>query len=233
MAAAGVRAASPWPVRIWFAIGVALLIYAVLGNYLVLPGYRRFLEHGSPNAGRSGVDVALIWGAIQTILWLFSFHLGAFCIAMAALVARGRAAGAFRLWFAIGGLVWLALWAIPSLPGPYTAVFATSGVAILLAIILAFGRAALNAQRDGSHFGAFRGGHWLVASYFFFALATWDMCGLGSVGGILQPDSAMHAANRELVSTQATKLVVELVLAWGLLAIAAFPQRGPLAAETA
>lgn len=225
MAATAVRGASPWPVRIWFAIGAALLIYAVLGNYLVLPGYRRFLEHGSPHAGRSGVDFALIWGAVRTILWLFSFHLGAYCIAMAALIARGRDARAFRLWFAIGGLGWLGFWAIPALPGPYTALFAGGGLAILLAIMIAFGRATANAQRHGSHFGAFRGGHWQIASYFFFALATWDMCGLGSVGGILQPDSAVHAANRVLVATQTSKLVVELALAWGLLAIAAFPGR--------
>ena len=30
------------------------------------------------------MDLALIWGATRTILWMLSFHLGAFCVAWAA-----------------------------------------------------------------------------------------------------------------------------------------------------
>lgn len=208
------------PGPLWLIAGLVLLAYAVAGNWLVLPGYRRFLAHGGSGAGESGLDLALIWGAGRTILWMLSFHLGAFCIAWAALNAS-EASRTFRGWFALGAAVWIMLWAIPVLPGPYTAVFVGVGMLILLLIATAFGRAALT----GEAFANARGGHWRIASAFFFALATWDICGLGSVGGILHPDSAVRMANQGLIVAQTTKLIVELAVAWGLLALAALPAR--------
>jgi hypothetical protein len=205
--------------RRWIVLGILLMVYAVAGNYLVLPGYKRFLEHGSPNAGVPGVDFALIWGASRTILWMFSFHLGALCLAYAALRARGGAIRTFRRWFVAGAIVWIAFWAVPSLPGPYTGFFAATGIAILTMIVAIFWRLG----QSGSHFGAFQSGEWQVAGYFFFALATWDMCGLGSVGGILHPDSETRAASQTLVVAQTTKLILELAIAWALTAIAAWP----------
>jgi hypothetical protein len=225
MAAADLSVVRSKPIRIWFIIGVALLAYAVLGNWLVLPGYRRFLKHGSPNASGTGVDFALIWGATRTILWMFSFHLGALCLAYTALAARGEAVRSFSRWFVAGALLWIVLWAIPELPGPYTAFFATVGILILAMIVFVFVQAAANATLHGSWFGEPRGGEWQIASCFFFALATWDMCGLGSVGGILHPSDEVRAASQSLVVAQTTKLIVELAIAWGLLAIAVFSRK--------
>lgn len=211
--------------RVWLLVGVSLLAYAVIGNWVALPGYKRFLEHGSSGGGE-GVDLALIWGAIRTIVWMLSFHLGAFCVAVAALAARGPAIRGFRRAFVAGALLWIGLWTIPTLPGPYTAFFAATGTVILIAIITVFARARTGAGRTGDFFGGFGGGEWRIASYFFFALATWDICGLGSVGGILDPDGATRAASQTLIVAQTSKLIVELLLAWGLLAVAAFrPQR--------
>lgn len=229
MALAGISAVSPRPRRVWFAVGLALLAYAVLGNWLVLPGSRRSLEHGSPNAGGAGVDFALIWGLPGRSCGCChstSAHIGAFLLAFAALAAGGDAIRTFRRWFVAGALLWIALRTIPALPGSYTAFFAAVGILILAMIVAAFARATLNAARDGSHFGAFRGGHWQIASYFFFALATWDICGLGSVGGILDPDGAVRAASQPLMVAQTTKLIIEPAIAWGLPAVAAFPQPG-------
>lgn len=201
--------------RAWLIAGFLLLAYAVAGNWLVLPGYRRFLAH--EGGGASGLS--LVWGASKTILWMLSFHLGAFCIAWAALLAAGEPAKIFRRGFLAGALAWIAVWTIPSLPGPYAAAFAGTGLLIMLLIAIVFGRSALT----GDAFADARGGHWRIAAAFFFALATWDICGLGSVGGILRPDSAVHLANHRLVVTQTTKLIVELALAWGLLAMASVP----------
>lgn len=206
--------------HIWLIAGLMLLAYAALGNWLVLPGYRRFLAHGPSGAGDGGgPDLALIWGASKTILWMLSFHLGAFCVAWAALQASGDRTRVFRRGFAVGALVWIGLWMIPALPGPYTALFAGVGMVILLMIATAFTRATLT----GEAFGGSRAGPWRIASAFFFALATWDMCGLGSVGGILHPDAASRMANQALVVAQTSKLIVELAIAWTLLAIAALP----------
>lgn len=214
--------AAPVPVRprrLWLFVGLALLAYAALGNWLVLPGYRRFLEHGSGGAG----GPALIWGAVRTILWMLSFHLGAFCVAAAALAASPEPSPAFRRWFAAGALLWIVLWSIPALPGPYAAFFAGTGLLILLFVGVAFARAALT----GQPFAGARGGHWRIAAAFFFALATWDMCGLGSVGGILHPADTARMASQGLVVAQTTKLIVELAIAWGLMAVAATPGKRP------
>jgi hypothetical protein len=217
--------------RRWIFLGLALLVYAVLGNYLVLPGYKRFLEHGSPNAGAGGIDFALIWGASRTILWMFSFHLGAFCLAYAALLARGDAVRPFRRWFVGGTIVWLVFWAVPALPGPYTGFFAATGIFILTLIVAMFWRLRQNGARHGSYFGPFRSGEWQIASYFFFALATWDICGLGSIGGILHPAGEVRAASQTLVVAQTTKLILELAIAWGLATRAAFPGRSGMKAD--
>lgn len=225
MSTTTIEAARPILPRRWIVLGILLLAYAVAGNYVVLPGYKRFLEHGSPNASIPGLDFALIWGASRTILWMFSFHLGAFCLAYAALLARGDATRTFRRRFVSGAIVWITLWALPTLPGPHTGFFAATGIAILLMIVAIFWRLRQNAVRHSAHFGGFRGGEWQVASYFFFALATWDMCGLGSVGGILHPGSEVRAASQTLIVAQTTKLILELAIAWGLAAIAAFPAR--------
>jgi len=203
----------------WLVAGLLLLAYAAAGNWLVLPGYRRFLAHSADGQGAEGL--ALIWGASKTILWMLSFHLGAFCVAWAGIRASSAASPAFRRGFALGAVIWIGLWTIPVLPGPYTAVFAGIGILILVLMAFAFGRAALT----GAPFADARGGHWRIAAAFFFALATWDVCGLGSVGAILHPDSAARVANQSLVVAQTTKLIVELAIAWGLTAIAALPPR--------
>jgi hypothetical protein len=218
---ANAEAGGARPRPAWLIVGLALLAYAVIGNWLVLPGYRRFLAHGHHAAAGAGggPDLALILGASRTILWMLSFHLGAFCVAWAAIRASGEASRGFRRGFVLGAVGWIGLWTIPALPGPYAGVFAGGGVLILLLMAAAFGRAALT----GEAFAGARGGHWRIASAFFFALATWDVCGLGSVGGILRPDSAERVASQALVVTQTTKLIVELALAWALLAAAALP----------
>lgn len=199
--------------RLWLWIGIALLIYAAAGNWLVLPGYRRFLEHGSPNAGQPGIDFVLIWGAARTVLWMLSFHLGALCLAWSALVARTDVTRRFRRLFLAGAALWIALWTIPELPGPHSWFFAGLGLSILAAIVLMFrALAAASGAKNGSAM------QWRISAYFFFALATWDICGLGSVGGILRPDSVARNAAQGLVVAQTTKLIVELAIAWLLLA---------------
>ncbi|MAM62583.1 hypothetical protein [Maritimibacter sp. UBA3975] len=206
--------------RPWFLIGILLLTYCYLGNFFVLPSYLRFLEHGSTGNNGTGPDYALIWGAAKTILWMLSFHLGAACLTFGALSGQG-ASRRFRVGLGIGTVVWLGLWCIPALPGPYTAYFAGMGLIILLVIVALFlttggGRADDSSARN-----------WRVASYMFFAFATWDICGLGSVGGILDPEGAARSASQSLVVTQTTKLIAELLIGWALALTAAVSARRP------
>jgi hypothetical protein len=69
----------PRPQPAWLIAGLLLMAYAVIGNWLALPGYRRFLVQGHQSSN-GGADLALILGASKTILWMLSFHLGAFCL---------------------------------------------------------------------------------------------------------------------------------------------------------
>ena len=78
----------PRPQPAWLIAGLLLMAYAVIGNWLALPGYRRFLAQGHQSSN-GGADLSLILGASKTILWMLSFHLGAFCLAWAALVGYG------------------------------------------------------------------------------------------------------------------------------------------------
>src|SRR5215831_14148430 len=97
-----------------YAVGVLLLVYAVLGNYVALPGYIRFLERGGHSEAGSGLDGALIVGAAKTILWMYSFQLGVVALVLARSVREGLHTRAI---LAVA-LVWLCAWSVPSLPAP-------------------------------------------------------------------------------------------------------------------
>ena len=94
--------------------GVLLLLYAVLGNYVALPGYIRFLERGGRSDAGSGLDAAVVLGAAKTILWMYSFQLGV----LALVVARSIRERLHTLPILAGALVWLTAWSVPSLPKP-------------------------------------------------------------------------------------------------------------------
>jgi hypothetical protein len=201
--------------RIWMILGIVMLVHSITGNWTVLPAYRNYLENGSSGGG-SGRDYAYLWGATKTISWMLSFHLGAFFLALSALFAQGPSIRRFRQWFTGLGAIWIVLWCIPKLPGPYTAFFAGLGILIALSIALYFITTAREAhiERDLPDTQ-----NWRIASYFFLAIATWDICGLGTVGGILHPTETTRLANQTLVVAQTTKLMIELLIGWGLLGV--------------
>lgn len=64
---------------------------------------------------------------------------------------------------------------------------------------------------------------WLIGNWrygvaiVFFAFATWEVCGLGSTGRILHPEQAAQPVAHNIVVTQSSKLMLEFLLAWGLL----------------
>lgn len=193
-------------------IGFALLVYALLGNYLVLPGYLRFLAREEAVADSSGTSMALIWGATRTILWMLSFQLAILCLALA--YARRHALHARPLFALL--IVWLALWSWPTLPQPGAAFYVVFGSIILVAIALVFAQGdSVDATRVRRTF--------FVASLAFFAFATWEICGLGSAGRILHPAEASRPFAHNLLVTQSSKLMVELVLAWTFMALSMVP----------
>ena len=191
----------------WLAAGgIVLLLYAVLGNYVALPGYIRFLERGGTSEAGSTFDLSVLFGAARTILWMYSFQLGVLAIA----IAHSMRDGLHTKWLAAGTSVWLALWSWPSLSAPGSWFYLTFGGLTLIGIALNVlqPHQALDSRRKRSLF---------LAAVVFFAFATWEVCGLGSTGRILHPDQAARPLAHNIVVTQSSKLMFEFLFAWGLL----------------
>jgi hypothetical protein len=198
---------------LYFA-GALLLVYAVLGNYVALPGYLRFLERGGRSEAGNDFDAAVAFGAAKTILWMFSFQLGVLVLVLARSI-RERLHTLPILGF---GVVWLAAWSVPSLPAPGRWFYLVFGGAILLFIFRVLTQPAFAPTgRPGRIL--------FLSSLAFFAAATWEVCGLGSTGRMLHPDQAALPMAHDILVTQSTKLMIELLFAWGLLLASAVVSR--------
>lgn len=187
--------------------GALLLLYALLGNYIALPGYLRFLDRGGTSAAGNTLDADVIIGATKTILWMYSFQLGVLLLA----IAKARMSGLHARHITIIGLVWLTLWSWPSLPAPGPLFYVIFGSVLLCLITLAIlGRLIVTDERTAHSM--------FLGSMVFFAFATWEICGLGSTGRMLHPEEAIAPIPHNLLVTQSSKLMIEFVIAWGLLA---------------
>jgi hypothetical protein len=187
-------------------VGVLLLLYAVLGNYVALPGYIRFLERGGRSAAGSGLDAAGVFGAAKTILWMYSFQLGV----LALVIARSIRERLHTLPILLGALVWLTAWSVPSLPKPEPWFYIAFGGLVLVGIFWVLRQPPFGAGGRLSR-------SLFLASLAFFAAATWEVCGLGSTGRMLHPEQASRPLAHNVLVTQSSKLMLEFVLAWGLL----------------
>ena len=190
---------------VWLTIiGCLFLVYAFLGNYVALPGYLRFIARGGTAAGGNTFDV--IVGATKTIVWMFSFQAGVGCLAFAHAIRYGLP----KLLLGVGLTIWFAFWAVPSLPRPGAWFYVGFGSLLLIVIawvlLLPEGRA-----------GDERSRLLRLSAFLFFALATWEVCGLGSSGRMLHPEEAAQSMSLNLLITQSSKLMIEFVLAWSLL----------------
>jgi len=186
---------------------LAALMYAVLGNYLALPGYLRFLERGGTSAAGNSLDLDVILGAARTILWMYSFNLGAMALYWYTLHRNNRR---YLRSGVIVCVAWLAFWSIPSLPRMPAAFYLLTGSVILVAIVMVHVRQASISKPLASFL--------FSTAVLFFAMATWDVCGLGSTGRILHPDEVILQRSQTLLSAQTTKLMLAMCIAWGCLA---------------
>ncbi len=195
--------------------GVLLLVYAAAGNYIALPGYIRFLERGGTSPAGNTFDLAVLIGATKTIVWMYSFQLGVLALGIAYAIREGL----YTKYVVCAALVWLALWSWPSLPAPGAWFYITFGGMILVAItlVLLYPRRA-SATDTATRTGATRlSGTLQLGAVLFFAIATWEVCGLGSAGRMLHPEQAAMPLAHNILITQSSKLMLEFVLAWGLL----------------
>ena len=161
------------------AAGIVLLLYAVLGNYVALPGYLRFLDRGGTSESGNSFDASVLVGAAKTILWMYSFQLGV----LALVVARGIREGLHMAPLVVLAAIWLAAWSWPTLPAPGPWFYLIFGGLVLggIAAMLSQPPAETTSKASRTLF---------LASLGFFAAATWEVCGFGSTGRMLHPDQA-------------------------------------------
>lgn len=193
--------------NIWLvALGMAMLFYAIIGNYVALPGYIRFLERGGKSAAGNTFDLSVLVGAVKTILWMYSFQLGVLLLSVAYSVKHKLNTKSFILL----GFLWLCLWSIPKIPAPASWFYILFGSIIVVQIVLFF--LYPKHEKDNKLSKSL-----FLGAIIFFSFATWEVCGLGSTGRMLHPEQSKGPIAHNLLVTQSTKLMFEFVLAWGLL----------------
>lgn len=198
--------------KLVFGLGILFLLYAFAGNYVALPGFRNFMTRGGTSEAGNTMDMAVIIGATKVILWLFSFQLGIILTVVGAMLFQGVAAKYVRR-FALVGLVYLIFAGLPPvLEEPVNAVFVVTGLGIL--ILLPF-IVWYWAQRRATLSGSWAAiADLQLLGYAFFAFATWNVCGLGSVARILHPEQVQLFGTQAMINTQMSKIVLEFALAW-------------------
>ncbi len=198
-------------INILIILGSLFLLYAFLGNYTTLPGYLRYLERGRASTSGAQLDLSVVIGMIKTILWMFSFQLGIYFTSLGILKLLSVKKVYFTS-FLVGGLIWLIIAGIPKLPGPYRLFYALSGFIVLILITSLLIYWYKNQEKINKSFD--NSSYYKLIGYVFFALASWDVCGLGTTGRILHIESAVKSGTQSLIITQTTKIMFEFLLAW-------------------
>jgi hypothetical protein len=191
-------------------IGVVFLINAILGRYLVLPGYLASLETGKGTVEAAG-QVVPLWKIIRYVVWAYSFKLGALFVGLGMLLRASIPIR--RFWLMVsGGILYLLVSYVP-VPGPYPLFFGIGGSLITILLVLIFMRWA----RERSHLEESEkdSADYRLIGYFFFAMATYNLCPLMGVKAFgLYPDKMIQFGLQAEAASFASRIMIELVLAW-------------------
>jgi hypothetical protein len=195
---------------IWIGIGLVFLLNAILGRYLVLPGYLSSLESGRGTVEAAGQTVPL-WKIIRYVLWAYSFKIGVFLVGIGILLRASIPSRSFWA-IVIGGILYLSLAYVP-VPGPYSILFGIGGSVITLLLVLIFlhwareyGRLPERAK------GAAR---CRLVGYFFLSMATYNLCPLMGVKAFgLDPEKMIRFGLQAEAVSFASRIMIELVLGW-------------------
>jgi hypothetical protein len=207
---------SSW--KICIGIGIIFLFNAILGRYIVLPGFLSSLE-----AGRSSVEAVSqavpVWKIIRYLLWAYSFKLGIFFIGIGALLKSSI--NVTRFYFILGGgIIYLALAYIP-MPGPYSLFFGLGGSIITVLLVLIFiGWVSLREQLEGSEKTS---ADYQLIGYFFLAMATYNLCPLMGIKAFgLYPEKMIRFGLQSEAVSFASRIMIELILGWLFIFIGQF-----------
>ena len=190
--------------------GFLFILYAILGRYLVLPGYLASLEQGQ-NTAESVSQSVPAWKIIRYLLWAYAFKLGIYFVALGA-AARTKMPTRHKWYLALGGFLYLSFAYLP-LPNPGSFVFGLGGVLMTLFMIFAFWRWASN--RDSLPENRQAASDYRLVGYFFFAAATYTLCAfMGVKTFALEPEKMIQYGLQAEAASFALHILIELVLGW-------------------
>ena len=196
---------------IWIAVGVIFLLNAILGRYVVLPGYLANLDRG-PATLASAAQSVPVWKIIRFVLWGYSFKLGMFFVGIG--VLRRAAVPSRRFWLlTAGGIVYLLFAYSPYIPGPYPLLFGIGGAIITILLVSIFmGWSRERSRLDGPERLS---ADWRLIGYFFFAMATYNLCPLLGIKQFgLYPEKMIRFGLQAEAASFASRIMIELVLGW-------------------
>ncbi len=206
--------------NILLVIGVLFIINALFGRYLVLPGYLASLENGSGANGAIASNVET-WQIIRYLLWAYSFKLGIFFITIGAFL-KTRISKKLLALFILGGLVYIGL-AYVTIPGPFSLFFGIGGGIMTVLIIILIQRLA--AERENPVINTETAVDFKIIGYFFFAMATYNLCPLLGVKCFaLEPEKMIAYGLQSQAASFASHVLIELVLGWIFVFLSHFPQ---------
>jgi hypothetical protein len=195
---------------ILIGLGFLFLLNAILGRYIVLPGYLAGLEAGGGTL-EGASQVASPWKIVRYLLWAYSFKFGIYFIILGATFRTTMSVS--RKWvIAIGGFIYIGFAYMP-LPMPSSPIFGIAGGVMTLLMILIFLRwverrnAFPETQKTTSDYR--------MAGYFFFGMATYTLCPLLGVKAFaLYPEKMIAYGLQAEAGSFAFHLLIELVLGW-------------------
>jgi hypothetical protein len=200
---------------ILIAIGLLFLLNAILGRYIVLPGYLAGLEQGAATLA-GAQQAASTWEIVRYLLWAYSFKLGIYFLILSVMF-RTEMSSAGKWLIGVGGFVYIAFAYMP-LPKPTSIVFGVAGGLMTVLMIYVFwrwgnGRSPLpSSQQTASDTR--------MAGYFFFGMATYTLCPLlGIKTFALSPEKMIAYGLQGEAASFAFHLLIELLLGWIFIAL--------------
>ena len=183
---------------------------AIFGRYLVLPGYLSSLEEGRRTLDDVSKTIP-IWKIVRYLIWAYSFKLGIFFLVIGVLLMSAMSKVRLVILIA-GGFVYLMLAYVP-FPGPYSLFFGIGGGLITALLVLIFmGWANERNQLKDSEKSAT---DYRLIGYFFFAMATYNLCPLMGVRVFgLYPEKMIQYALQADAASFASRIMLELLLGW-------------------
>jgi hypothetical protein len=195
---------------VWFGLGIFFLLNAILGRYLVLPGYLSSLEAGKGTVEAASQAVP-VWKIVRYLVWAYSFKLGVFFIGLGVLLRTSIPTR--RFWLIAGGGILYLLLAYTPVPGPYPLFFGIGGSLITILLVLIFLRWAK--ERSGLKELEKKSADYRLIGYFFFAMATYNLCPLMGVKTFgLYPEKMIRFGLEAEAASFASRIMIELVLGW-------------------